>query len=59
MKKLILTLLLTLSFSANAGQAYLQSCNFDGSVFVGTYKTMGGTYFRLIFSSYCPYTVNL
>ena len=59
MKKLILAVLLTLPFSANAGQAYLQSCNFDGSVYVGTYRTLGGTYFQLIFSSYCPYTVNL
>ena len=59
MKKLILAILLTLSFNANAGQAYLQSCTFDGSVYVGTYRTLGGTYFRLIFNSYCPYTVNL
>jgi len=59
MKKLTLTILLLASFNANAGQAYLQSCNFDGSVYVGTYRTLGGTYFRLIFNSYCPYSVDL
>lgn len=59
MKKILLAVLLTLSFNANAGQAYLQSCDFDGSVYVGTYRTLGGTYFRLMFNSWCPYSVSI